>query len=161
MQIVLNSSPLIFLAKLGYLTQFVEASDNFYIPQSVADEIRAKSDPASQSVQALINSGNLQVWVSNLTSLVNSLNQRLGKGESEAIALGIELNADYVLLDDSIARRETRRLGLNIRGTLAIIRKLSKDGRISIGSLDDLYQQLLEIQFRVKRALFDQIFSED
>lgn len=160
MQIVLNSSPLIFLAKLGYLNQFVESSDNFYIPQSVADEIRVKSDPASQTVQALINSGSLQVWASNLTTLVNSLNQRLGKGESEAIALGIELNADYVLLDDSTARREARRLGLNIRGTLAVIRKLSKDG-ISIGSLDDLYQRLIEIEFRVKRSLFDQIFSED
>lgn len=106
------------MAKLGYLNQFVEFSDNFYIPQSVADEIKAKSDSASQTVQALINSSNLQVWASNFTTLVNSLNQRLGKGESEAIALGIELNADCVLLDDSTARREARRLGLNIRGTL-------------------------------------------
>lgn len=158
MQVVLNSSQLIFLAKLGYLNQFVKSSNNFYIPQSVADEIGAKSDPASQIVQALINSDNLQVWASNFTTLVNSLNQRLGKGESATIALGIELNADYVLLDDSTARREARRLGLNIRGTLAVI---SKDGRISIGSLNDLYQRLMKIEFRVKRSLFYQIFSED
>jgi predicted nucleic acid-binding protein len=161
MQIVLNSSPLIFLSKLGYLNQFIESLDNFYIPQSVADEIEAKSDPASQIVQALINSGNLQVQASNFTSLVTSLNQRLGKGESEAITLAIELNADYVLLDDSTARREARRLGLNIRETLAVIRKLSKDGQISIRSLDNLYQRLMEIEFRVKRSLFNQIFSED
>lgn len=51
--------------------------------------------------------------------LSNSLNQRLGKGESEAIALGIQLKAGYVLLDDSTARREARKLGLNIKGTLA------------------------------------------
>jgi len=89
------------------------------------------------------------------------LNQRFGKRELEAIALGIKLNADYVLLDDSTARREARRLDLNVRGTLAFIRKLSKDGRISIGSLDDLYQRLMEIEFRVKRSLVDQIFSED
>ena len=61
MQIVLNSSPLIFLAKLGDLSQFLESLDDFYIPQSVANEIEAKSDPANQTVQALINSGNLQV----------------------------------------------------------------------------------------------------
>jgi hypothetical protein len=36
------------LAKLGYLNQFVESSDNFYIPQSVADEIGAKLDPATK-----------------------------------------------------------------------------------------------------------------
>ncbi len=161
MQIILNSSPLIFLSKLGYLNQFIESSDNFYIPQSVADEVGAKSDPASQNVQALINTGSLHVRASNLTTLTNSLNQRLSKGESEAIALGIELNADYVLLDDSTARREARRLGLTIKGTLAIIKKLSKDGKISIESLDGLYQKLIEIEFRVKRSLFDQIFSED
>ncbi|BBD62579.1 hypothetical protein NIES2109_54250 [Nostoc sp. HK-01] len=160
MQIVLNSSPLIFLSKLNYLHQLLESPDDFYIPQSVADEIKAKSDPSSQTVQALINSGNLQVRASKLITIVNSLNHRLGKGESEAIALAIELNTDYVLLDDSTARREARRLGLNIKGTLAVIKKLSKDGKISIESLDELYQQLIQIEFRVKRSLFDQIFSE-
>ncbi|MEH2335149.1 DUF3368 domain-containing protein [Nostoc sp.] len=161
MQIVLNSSPLIFLAKLSYLNQFIEYPDDFYIPQSVAEEISAKSDPASQSIQTLINAGKLRVRTSSLITLLNSLNQRLGKGESEAIALGIELNADYVLLDDSTARREAKRLGLNIKGTLAVIKKISKDGKISIESLDSLYQQIIEIEFRVKRSLFDEIFSED
>ncbi len=161
MQIILNSSPLIFLSKLNYLNQFIESPDDFYIPQSVADEIKAKSDPSSQTIQALINSGNLQIRASKLITLVNSLNQRLGKGESEAIALAIELNTDYVLLDDSTARREAKRLGLNIKGTLAVIKKLSKDGKISIENLDKLYQQLIEIEFRVKRSLFDQIFFED
>ncbi|MBD2413653.1 hypothetical protein FACHB389_15395 [Nostoc calcicola FACHB-389] len=161
MQIILNSSPLIFLSKLNYLNQFVDSPDDFYIPQSVADEIKAKSDPSSQTIQALIDSGNLQIRASKLITLVNSLNQRLGKGESEAIALAIELNTDYVLLDDSTARREAKRLGLNIKGTLAVIKKLSKDGKISIKSLDKLYQQLMEIEFRVKRSLFDRIFFED
>ncbi|WP_242062041.1 DUF3368 domain-containing protein [Nostoc punctiforme] len=149
------------MSKLNYLNQFIESPDDFYIPQFVADEIKAKSDPSSQTIQALIDSGNLQIRASKLITLVNSLNQRLGKGESEAIALAIELNTDYVLLDDSTARREAKRLGLNIKGTLAVIKKLSKDGKISIESLDKLYQKLIEIEFRVKRSLFDQIFFED
>ncbi|MBN3951254.1 MAG: DUF3368 domain-containing protein [Nostoc sp. NMS7] len=161
MQIVLNSSPLIFLAKLSYLNQFIEYPDDFYIPESVAEEISAKSDSASQTIKTLINTGKLQVRTSSLISLLNSLNQRLGKGESEAIALGIELNADYILLDDSTARREAKRLGLSIKGTLAVIKKINEDGKINIESLDSLYQQIIEIEFRVKRSLFDQIFSED
>jgi predicted nucleic acid-binding protein len=161
MQIVLNSSPLIFLSKLGYLNRFVEPPDVFSIPPSVADEIGAKSDPASKIIQALIDVGSLQVQVPNLQALAISLNQRLGKGESEAIALAIELNTDYILLDDSVARREARRLGLNVRGTLSVIRKLWQDGKIRIENLADLYRQLNEIDFRVKRSLFDQIFSED
>ncbi|MEH2276452.1 MAG: hypothetical protein V7K40_17085 [Nostoc sp.] len=74
----------------------------------------------------------------------------MGKGESEAIALKIELNADYILLDDSTARREAKRLGLSIKGTLAVIKKIKKDGKISIESLDSLYQKIIEIEFKVK-----------
>jgi predicted nucleic acid-binding protein len=59
-----------------------------------------------------------------MSILVNSLNQRLGRGESEAIPLALELNADYIILDDFAARREASRLGLQVKGTLAIIKKL-------------------------------------
>jgi len=92
--------------------------------------------------------------------LVSSLNARLGKGESEAIALSTELQADYVVLDDFAARREAMRLGLNVRGTLAIIRKLNSEGKITIDNLEELYQQLMAINFRVKRSLFDAIFED-
>lgn len=159
MQIIFNSSPLIFLSKLNYLDQFIESVDIFYIPHSVADEIVAKSDPASQAVQTLIDAGHLKIRAASLVQLTNSLSQRLGKGESEAIALGVELQADYVLLDDATARREARRLGLTVRGTLAVIKKLHLSGKISIESQNQLYQRLIDVDFRIKRSLFDQIFS--
>jgi predicted nucleic acid-binding protein len=53
------------------------------------------------------------------------------------------------------------KLGLNVKGTLAIINKLHQDGQISINSNDDFYEQLKTINFRVKRSLFDQIFARD
>ncbi|MCC5606235.1 hypothetical protein LC612_05375 [Nostoc sp. CHAB 5834] len=56
--------------------------------------VRAKLDPASQSIQTLINAGKLQVRTSSLITLLNSLNQRLGKGESEAIALKRRIVSD-------------------------------------------------------------------
>lgn len=161
MQIVINSSPLIFLVKLGYLDRFLDYPDRFYIPQSVADEISIKSDPASQTIQAFIGSGILQVRAVALINLAQSLNQRLGQGESDAISLGVELNADYVLLDDLAARKEAIRLGLTIRGTLAAINKMRRDGKIVVDGLDDLYARFVEIDFRVKRSIFEQIFLDD
>ncbi|PSR18807.1 DUF3368 domain-containing protein [filamentous cyanobacterium CCP3] len=161
MQVVINSSPLIFLAKLDYLAQFLDYPDSFYIPQSVADEISVKSDSASQTIQSFIGSGVLQVRAVALINLAQSLNQRLGLGESEAIALGIELNADYVLLDDLAARKEAMRIGLTIRGTMAAINRMRKDERIKVDSLDTLYARCVQIDFRVKRSIFDQIFLDD
>ncbi len=70
------------------------------------------------------------------------------------------IQADYVLLDDLAARREAMKLGLNVRGTLAVIRKLQSAGKIIIDNQDTLYQRLTAINFRVKRSLFDAIFQD-
>ena len=130
------------------------------MPEFVIEEIKAKQDEASEYIQHLIDDNKIEVRANNLISLASSLNARLGKGESEAIALCTELQADYVVLDDFAARKEAMRLGLNVRGTLAIIRKLNSEGKIAIDNLDELYQRLMAINFRVKRVLFDAIFED-
>ncbi|MBN4005981.1 DUF3368 domain-containing protein [Nostoc sp. LPT] len=167
MKVVFNSSPLIFLSRLEFLDIFLDSDDDFYLPNFVAQEISAKSDAASQQVKALIDVEKILVKEIQLLSLANRLNLRLGRGESEAIALGTELQTDYIILDDFAARKEATRLGLNVKGTLAVIKKLQVDGKITINSTDQLYQDILAMNFRVKRwrsppqaSLFDTIFSD-
>jgi predicted nucleic acid-binding protein len=111
-------------------------------------------------INTLITENKLLVQKVQLISLANSLNERLGIGESEAITLGIELQPDYIILDDFAARKEAIRLGLNIKGTLAVIRKLQLNGKINISDLDILYQQIMNVNFRVKREIFDSIFED-
>ncbi|MCW5314415.1 DUF3368 domain-containing protein [Nostoc sp. KVJ3] len=160
MKIVFNSSPLIFLSRLEFLDIFLDSADEFYLPNFVAEEISAKSDAASQQVKALIDADKILVKEIQLLSLANRLNIRLGRGESEAIALGTELQTDYIILDDFAARKEATRLGLNVKGTLAVIKKLQVDGKITISSTDQLYQDILAMNFRVKRSLLNTIFSD-
>ena len=111
-------------------------------------------------INTLITENKLLVQKVQLISLANSLNERLGIGESEAITLGIELQPDYIILDDFAARKEAIRLGLNVKGTLAVIRKLQLNGKINISDLDILYQQIRNVNFRVKREIFDSIFED-
>ena len=94
-----------------------------------------------------------------LTNIFHGLNRRIGMGESEAIVLAIELEADYVILDDFAARKEAVRLGLNVKGTLGIIRKLMTDKYIEVIDMDGLYERLKKIRFRVKRDIFNRIFE--
>ena len=159
MKVVFNSSPLIFLSRLDFLSLFVDSENEFYLPEVVKEEIKAKKDEASAYLARLIVDNQLIVKKVNLISLANRLNDRLGKGESEAIALGIELQADYIILDDFAARKEAIRLGLNVKGTLAVIKKLQGEGKIVIDNLDQFYQQLRKINFRVKREIFEAIFK--
>ena len=55
------------------------------------------------------------------------MSKSLGIGESEAIALGLEIDADFVVLDDYIARWTAKKLGLKIKETLGIIKKLADE----------------------------------
>ena len=52
------------------------------------------------------------------------------------------------------------RLGLNVKGTLAIIKKMMADDLVKIDENDQFYQQLLQIKFRVKRSIFEAIFAD-
>ena len=160
MKIVFNSSPLIFLSRLGFLDLFLQCDYEFYVPEVVIDEINAKQDEASSYVNRAIDNNRLITRQIKLLSLANSINERLGRGEAEAIALATELQSDYVILDDFAARREALRLGLKVKGTLAIIKKMRADGKVNIDDLDQFYQQLLQIKFRVKRSIFAAIFTD-
>lgn len=148
MKIVFNSSPLIFLSQLNFLELFLQYDYQFYVPKVVINEINAKQDEASNYVNVVVANNSLIVKQINLFSLANSINERLGRGEAEAIALATELQSDYVILDDFAARREAMRLGLNVKGTLAIIKKMMADNKVKIDDLDQFYQRLLQIKFR-------------
>ncbi|MCG2727251.1 MAG: hypothetical protein L6244_01185 [Candidatus Methanoperedenaceae archaeon] len=45
----------------------------------------------------------------------------MGRGEAEAIILAKELNADVLIIDDTIPRNIAKSMGLEIAGTLALI----------------------------------------
>lgn len=159
MFLIVHSSPLIFLSRLDFLELFVNQDDQFYTPRTVELEINAKQDKASRQVNRLILNQKLMVQDIQLLSLADRLNDRLGRGESEAIALAVELQVDYVILDDFAARKEAKRLGLKVKGTLAIIRKLHQENKMIISDFDAFYQSITAVSFRVKREVFDQIFE--
>ena len=61
----------------------------------------------------------------------------VGKGEKEAIALGLELSCP-VVLDDRKARLRARRVGIEVTGTLGILLRLRHIGLTPRGIDEDL-----------------------
>ena len=61
---------------------------------------------------------------------IHLLRETLDAGESEAIVLAQQLNARYVLLDDGLARRKARLIGLHMTGTLGILLMARETGLI-------------------------------
>ncbi|WP_293080070.1 DUF3368 domain-containing protein [Okeania sp. SIO3B5] len=151
---------LFFLVRLQVLELFLNANDDFYLTPSVITEIQTKNDEISQQSELLLGKEKVLVQGTNLISLFNSLNVNLGRGESETIALATELQADFIILDDLAARKMATKLGLNVRGTLAILKKLAQSEKMEINDKNEFYQNLINIKFRISRSIFDSVFYD-
>lgn len=90
--------------------------------------------------------------------LKKALNSFLNEGESEAIALALQEEADLILLDDYEAREFARIYGLKITGIIGILLKAKYMGRIS--SLSDNLENLRETGFWLNEDLRSQILRD-
>lgn len=160
MRIVFNTSPLIFLSKLHYLEKAFALFDDIFVPEAVVEEIVVRDDEVNSKINQLIVSSDLKIKQTSLKNLKNALSNKLGRGESEAIALAVELNLDFAILDDSSAREQALSLGLDVKGTLGIIKKLAEDKNITIEDSNELYRKLHEIGFWVDENIFNDIFKD-
>jgi len=153
--VVSNAGPLIALAKIEQFGLLRKLFGKLYIPKAVYDEVvlmgagRAGASETEQAVGDWIEVQEVKDLV-----MVKSLLTKLGKGESEAIALALETKADLVLLDDYKARATAEFMGLNMAGTVGTLSRAQKKGLIS-----DLRPFLDELQAKGFR-LSDKVYAE-
>ena len=158
MIIVSNAGPLIALAKIERFGLLRELFGKLYIPQAVYDEVvvigtgRAGANETEQAVGDWIEVQEVKDLV-----MVKSLLTKLGKGESEAIALALEAKADLVLLDDYKARATAEFMGLNMTGTVGMLSRAQKKGLIS--DLRPLLDELRARGFRLSDKVYAQILK--
>jgi predicted nucleic acid-binding protein len=89
--------------------------------------------------------------------LVNALSRLLGDGESEAIALALELKADFLILDDLKARKIAREMGVKVMGTAGVLLLAKKRG--IVGAVKPLLSELVERGFRISPEVIEVILK--
>lgn len=95
---------------------------NILVPNAVLDELKVSEErPGSQAIREAISSGWIQSRDLSNEPLAQLLKQTLDRGEAEAIALAIELKADWTLLDEREGRKVAKSLGLKVTGILGIL----------------------------------------
>lgn len=141
MIVVSNTSPLTSLAAIGQFDLLHRLYGQVHIPEGVWLELSAEGRrwPGCDEVAAA-------QWIECRTvqngSLVTALRRDLDRGEAEAIALALELQAGLVLLDEREGRRAAQRLGLRVLGVVGILLEAKARGKIKAvrPCLDDLRQ---------------------
>ncbi|WP_206205927.1 DUF3368 domain-containing protein [Thermococcus sp. JdF3] len=130
MRVAVNSSPLIFLAKLGLLDVLGKLFDEVYVTDAVYWETVVEGAGREEAI--LIEKADFlrRASVEN-QHLVKFLLELIDYGEAETIALAIERKLDLVVLDDKDARKVARGFGLRVTGTLGILLLAKRRGLIS------------------------------
>jgi predicted nucleic acid-binding protein len=80
----------------------------------------------------------------------------IGKGEAEAIAIAHERNA-LLILDDGLARRHAKVVGVTLTGTLGVVVKAKTAGLIP--TVAPLVSRLTELGFRLSVQTRDSILK--
>lgn len=110
-----NSSPLIFLSKIGKLILLKKLFNSIKIPESVKNEIIIEGKPDSLAIAESIKEG----WI-KIQNPKKELSFGVGKGENSAINLAIETK-EPLIIDDALAVKIATSFNLEVLRTTSII----------------------------------------
>ena len=160
MPVVSDTSPILNLAIIGHLSLLRDQFGEIWIPPGVRDELRVEEElPGSRVIQEAIKAGWIRLEEVKDEALVRVLRRDLDRGEAEAIALAVQMKAEWVLLDEREGRRVAKSLGLKVTGVLGILLRARREGKLS--SLRKAIQELkTEAGFHIGTDLLTEILKE-
>jgi predicted nucleic acid-binding protein len=116
---ITNTSPVLYLGRIGALGWLPQIFDSVWIPSAVIDELD-QGRVRGVDVPSLTGFPWLKT-VDPASTPSEWLTLDLGSGELAAMALALENPERVILLDDALARRAARAAGLTTWGTLRIL----------------------------------------
>ena len=138
---VSDSTCLIGLERIGRLDLLPQVFSVVFAPTMVAAEVQT---PLTW----------LRVQPVKNLAVVASLKTQMDEGEAEAIALAMELDDVFLILDDKKARRVAGQLDLKVIGTVGMLLRAKRLGVIT--EIKPLLRALLESDFRISESLIQE-----
>jgi len=150
-KVIVNSTPLISLIALDKLDILRDLYSEIIIPTAVYDEISVKD-----------NFTLLQhdwIKVKEITNEVakGAFTTALHEGEVEVLILAKEISADLVIIDDGLARKHAKYLGIELTGTIGILLKAKENGFIN--EVKCYLDKLVENNFYISNSIYDKILK--
>jgi predicted nucleic acid-binding protein len=158
--VVTDTTPLNYLVLIGQVDILPQLFTRVLVPEAVMAELRHPQAPTLVRNWVL---NRLPQWLKiGEPSVLESALEFLGSGERAAIALALETNADALLIDERIGRREAERRCLRVVGTLALLEDAGRRGLLDFGAiLGHLQQTSFRVSPGILKALMQPHRSKD
>jgi len=153
--VVADTSPLRYLLQIDQIELLPRLFEKILIPSVVCDELKHPSAP--EVVRNWMNMRPGWLEVSVVSSGEDPSLAALDEGEKSAIALGLSLRADLILIDDSRGAAVARDKGFEVTGTLGILDLAARRGMIDLA---DALARLRTTNFRRREELFDALLKQ-
>ena len=156
MVIISDTTVISNLSQIDELDLLKTLYSEVIIPKSVRAELQTLIDGNTIPEEILIPEW-LVIKAPINTSKVGELLNTLDLGESEAIALSLELKADYLLIDEKQGRLVAVENNIKVIGTLGIL--LEAKNQKLINSVKDKMDQLKAIGFWISNSIYQKVIE--
>ncbi len=166
MKAVLDSTPLIYLAKIKGLSLLKEVYEELYIPPAVYNETIIKG-----LERRFFDANTIQKWIDEKKIKIKKLNEKQKKeterlikfaeietGEAEAIILAQHLKADLII-DDAIAQGVARSIGLEPLWTTSFILKLTHQKILEKEEALEAIKKMIREGYRINEEVLLELFE--
>jgi len=154
-EVISNTSPLLYLYRIGVLDWFPKIFSEVWVPKAVVTEL-AEGRRRGYDVPDPHNYAWVQI-VNPKYSPSEWLTLELGPGEVAAISLAVENPDRIVLLDDALARRIAQAAGLNVWGTLRFLLEAKSVGLTE--SIEPLVDRLGDSGMWISEGIRDRVLA--
>ena len=152
--VVSDTTPLHYLILVQRESILEKLYEKVVIPPAVLLELSHLSAPVQISKWAT----NLPAWIAVETPRsIPGPYDELDFGERQALALAKEMRADFILLDDKVARRVALREKMQVKGTLGIVADAARKKLLDFA---ETVEQLQHTNMHLDQKIVDEVIRE-
>lgn len=154
MSVVINATPLIYLAKINKLSLLKEIYGQVLIPQEVKKEVVDKGKELGEADALIVEQAIKEGWIKVEETNIQKMTMELHPGEKAVIALAEEKKIEEVIIDEIPGRMVARIKGLKPKGTIYILLRAVKLKELSLEEFIETLEELLESGFRLQETIY-------
>ena len=162
MKAIVNATPLIALALIDRLDLLKEIFDEVIVPVAVYDEVvlQGEDKPGAEKVKAI----DWTIMQPDIQPGIDPYLFGLDAGETEVLLLAQQIQPDWVVIDERLARRIALAMGIPLKGTIGLLLAAVQAGLIDKKTAMDDVQHLIHHGIRISPDLvawFEEELSRD